>query len=140
VRQKGLTSCLVQALQLVKITHICSRSKGVLAALCADHSMRLKDFGLASGMAHCRLECYSLLNSIQVSALFLTLCLFQSCQLCSLTRIGALVLCWWSDKTVQPLHYNLSLLSFFSPENMARLGVGDSPVFKGRLASLVSIV
>ena len=34
VRQKGLTSCLVQALQLVKITHICSRSKGVLAALC----------------------------------------------------------------------------------------------------------
>ena len=95
---------------------------------CADHSMRLKDFGLASGMAHCRLECYSLLNSIQVSALLLTLCLFQSCQLCSLTRIGALVLCWWSDKTVQPLHYNLSLLSFFSPENMARLGVGDSPV------------
>ena len=33
VRQKGLTSCLVQALQLVKITHICSRSMGVLAAL-----------------------------------------------------------------------------------------------------------
>ena len=33
MRQKGLTSCLVQALQLVKITHICSRSKGVLAAL-----------------------------------------------------------------------------------------------------------
>jgi hypothetical protein len=48
---------------------------------------------------------------------------------------GSLKLSYWGKSDIRKATPRRDLpFEIFSPQNMARLGVGDSPVFKGRLA------